>query len=127
MYIAIGAAAFLAGICITAAVYMAAIRAAARRRKKAKQPETVKRKLEYTKLILALVLLTYFIGVGVGVWVVLKDFSQLYVVLTFIGAPTAAAIGFYVWKAKAENIIKIKRANPEETEGIPVDLNNIER
>lgn len=27
---------------------------------------------------------------------------------------------------KAENVVKIKKANPEETEGMPVDLNNVQ-
>ena len=64
-------------------------------------------------------------GVFIGVKVSLIDFSQLGVFLAYIGTPTAAAIGFYCWKAKAENIVKIKKDNPEETQGIPVDLNNI--
>jgi arginine exporter protein ArgO len=81
-----------------------------------------KRRFEYSKLILTLVLSTYFVGVGLGVWVVIQDFSQLYAVLTFIGAPTAAALGFYTWKAKAENMIKLKKAHPGED----VDLNNIQ-
>ena len=84
-----------------------------------------KRKVEFSKLVLVLVLLTYFIGVYVGVKVTFIDFSQLGVLLAFIGTPTAAAIGFYAWKAKAENIIKIKKDNPAETDGIPVDVNNI--
>ena len=125
MYIAIGAAAFLAGIAITAAILAAILRIKAARRKRRGQPEKTKRRVEFSKLILALVLLTYFIGVGVGVRVIFMDISQLGVVLAFIGTPTAAAIGFYIWKAKAENMIKIKQAHPEETEGIPVDLNNI--
>ena len=28
--------------------------------------------------------------------------------------------------AKAENVVKIKQANPTATEGMPVDLNNIQ-
>ena len=83
------------------------------------------RKLEFSKIVLTLVLLTYFVGVFIGVKVSLIDFSQLGVFLAYIGTPTAAAIGFYCWKAKAENIVKIKKDNPEETQGIPVDLNNI--
>lgn len=39
---------------------------------------------------------------------------------------TATVIGFYSWKAKAENVVKIKKANQEETEGMPVDLNNVQ-
>ena len=126
MYILIGAAAFIAGIVISAAIIIAAWRADNARRKKRKgQPENQRQKIEYTKLIIGLVLFTYFLGVGVGVRVIVSDPSQLGVVLAFIGTPTVAAIGFYVWKAKAENIIKIKKDNPEETNGIPVDLNNI--
>lgn len=83
------------------------------------------RKLEFSKIVLTFVLLTYFVGVFIGVKVSLIDFSQLGVLLAYIGTPTAAAIGFYCWKAKAENIVKIKKDNPEETEGVPVDLNNI--
>lgn len=83
-----------------------------------------RRKIEFSKLILALVLMTYFVGVGVGVKVALIDMTQLGALLAFIGAPTAAAIGFYAWKAKAENIIKIKKNNPEEAAGFSVDLND---
>lgn len=34
-------------------------------------------------------------------------------------------VALYCWKAKAENIIKIKKGYPEETKDISVDLNNI--
>ena len=84
------------------------------------------RKFEFSKLILSAVLLTYFAGFGLGVWVVLIDLSQLGVFLAYVGTPTATVIGFYSWKAKAENVVKIKKANPSETEGLPVDLNNIQ-
>ena len=76
-------------------------------------------KIEFSKLFLSAVLLTYFAGFGLGFWVVTIDPSQL-------GVPTAVAIGFYSWKAKAENVVKIKKANPAETDGMPVDLNNIQ-
>lgn len=91
------------------------------------QTQTLKvcRKPEFSKIVLVLVLLTYFVGVFIGVKISLIDISQLGVLLAYIGTPTAAAIGFYCWKAKAENLIKIKKDNPEETQGIPIDLNNI--
>ncbi|MCF8018282.1 MAG: hypothetical protein K9L62_02665 [Vallitaleaceae bacterium] len=89
-----------------------------------KKREKTVRKYEFSKVILLLVLSTYFIGVFVGIKIVFIDVSQLGVVLAFIGTPTAAAIAFYCWKAKAENILKIKQENPEITEG-PIDLNNI--
>lgn len=84
------------------------------------------RKFEFSKLVLSAVLLTYFAGFGLGVWVVLIDPSQLGVLLAYAGSPAVTAIGFYAWKARAENVVKIKKAYPEETEGLPVDLNNIQ-
>ena len=119
-YLTIGAAAFIVGVFLTLFIALAI-----QRKGKRVHMERMKRrrKIEFSKLVLALILLTYFIGVGVGVWVVFIDFSQLGVVLAFIGTPTAAAIGFYVWKAKAENIIKIKQAHPDEAEN--TDFTNI--
>ena len=84
------------------------------------------RKFEFSKLVLSAVLLTYFAGFGLGFWVVTIDPSQLGVLLAYVATPTAVAIGFYSWKAKAENVVKIKKANPAETDGMPVDLNNIQ-
>ena len=83
-------------------------------------------KIEFSKLVLSAVLLTYFAGFGLGFWAVTIDISQLGVFLAYVGTPTAVVIGFYSWKAKAENVVKIKKANPAETDGIPVDLNNIQ-
>lgn len=128
MYILIGAAAFIAGIALSVAAFIAVRRAQNARFRKGKRtagPPKGKRKFEFVKIILLLVLFTYFVGVYIGAKIVLIDFSQLGVLLAFIGTPTAAAIGFYCWKAKAENTIKIKKDNPVETEGTTVDLNNI--
>lgn len=83
-----------------------------------------KRKIEFSKLILALVLFTYFVGVFIGVKVALIDMTQLGVLLAFIGTPTAAAIGFYCWKAKAENTIKIKKEYPKETADLSFGAND---
>ena len=83
-------------------------------------------KTEFSKLVLLAVLLTYFAGFGVGFWAVTIDVSQLSVFLAYVGTPTATVIAFYSWKAKAENVVKIKQANPKETEGMSVDLNNIQ-
>ena len=84
------------------------------------------RKIEFSKLVLSAVLLTYFAGFIVGARAVILDPMQLGVFLAYVGTPAATAIGFYSWKAKAENVVKIKQANPTATEGIPVDLNNIQ-
>ena len=65
-------------------------------------------------------------GFVIGARAVALDPSQLGVFLAYVGTPAATAIGFYSWKAKAENVVKIKQANPTATEGMPVDLNNIQ-
>ena len=54
-----------------------------------------------------------------------NDHAQYSTLAMLVGAPTATAIGFYAWKAKAENVIKIKNENPEATKDVPIDLNNI--
>lgn len=68
-----------------------------------------KKGVEFSKVILLLVMAVYFITVGVGIWLSLVDYSQFSTLAMLVGAPTATALGFYAWKAKAENIIKIKR------------------
>lgn len=82
-------------------------------------------KPNFTKAVLMAVLCTYFVGLYVGIRVTLADYTQFGVLATYIAAPTTTVIALYCWKAKAENIIKIKQGHPEETEGVPVDLNNI--
>ena len=81
------------------------------RRKKRKEElqEHPERKTSATKIIIFSILATYYIAFAV----VTKDFYQLSVLLTFVGGVTAAAVAFYCWKAKAENLLKIKAAYPE--------------
>ena len=79
----------------------------------------------FTKLVLVAVLLTYFIGLYIGIKIVLIDYSQFGVFATYIATPTTTVIALYCWKAKAENLVKIKQGYPEETKDIAVDLNNI--
>lgn len=114
------AAGLIGGI---AAVLLFGGRGRSRRRKSEKKSRP---KIECSKLMLWAVLFTYFAGFGVGLWAVINDPSQLGVFLAYVGTPTATVIGFYCWKAKAENVVKIKKANPEATEGVPIDLNNIQ-
>jgi len=81
---------------------------------------TKRPKREFTKQIVAAVLLTYFLGVAIGAVVVLyKAPDQLTAYLAFIGAPTATTVGFYCWKAKAENINKYKGVPTEPAETAP--------
>lgn len=87
-----------------------------KRRKKRKEElqQHPERKSGTTKVVLFSILLTYYIAFGVGVWVViLKDIYQIGTLLTFTGGVTAAAVAFYCWKAKAENLLKIKAGNPD--------------
>lgn len=83
-----------------------------------------KKKREFTKQIVGLVMATYFIGLGVGVYVVLRilldypDYSvqALVAMFSYIGVPVASAIGFYCWKAKHENVNKYGN---KEAESLP--------
>lgn len=68
------------------------------------------RKREFSKILLAAVMGVYFIAFGFGVFVVANNPEMLGELLTFVGAPTAVAIGFYAYKAKCENVVKISRA-----------------
>ena len=79
----------------------------------------------FTKVVLIAVLITYFIGLYVGIRIVLVEYSEFGSLATYIAAPTTTVIALYCWKAKAENIIKLKQGFPKETEGNSVDLNNI--
>ena len=69
-------------------------------------------------------MITYFVGLIVGVKITMIDTAQLGVLLAYIGAPTGITIGFYCWKSKAENMIKIAKSNPDVPMA-PVDLNTI--
>lgn len=80
-----------------------------------------KTKIEFSKAVLLLVMATYFVGLIVGIKIVLLDTTQLTALLVYIGGPTTTAIAFYSWKAKAENLLKIKKENPD----ISPDFNNI--
>ena len=91
---------------------------------KTKKKKKKKNHIEFKKKIVFLVLMTYFIGVIVGTIIVFVDPSQLSALLTYIGAPTTGAILSYCWVVRTENAIKLKQSYPQETEGIPVDLNN---
>ena len=66
-----------------------------------------KRRAEFSKLIVSAVMLTYFIGVYIGAQVVKAYPDKLNVYLDYIKSATIVTIGFYVWKAQAENIIKL--------------------
>lgn len=65
------------------------------------------KRIEFSKLNLLLVMATYFYGVHVGADIVRAYPEYLPAYLAYIGAPVSIAIGFYAWKARAENVIKL--------------------
>ena len=108
---------FIIGFVLAVALFILCnLPALQKRRRKRKQEleEHPERKGGTTKVVLFSVLLTYYIAFIVGIWVVIyKDFYQLGTLLTFVGGVTASAVAFYCWKAKAENLLKIKAAHPD--------------
>lgn len=93
-----------------------------------------KRLKEFSKVILALVIFSYFVGLLFGMYVIFKILdtgnvayisTSLCGLFSYIAAPVAVAIGFYSYKAKAENIEKIKRSStttPPDDAGYKMSL-----
>ena len=72
------------------------------------------KKPEFSKLVLGSAVVVWLAGAIFGAHIVEQEHSQLMELLTYIGAPTATAFGFYAWKAKAENVIKIPKMLEKE-------------
>lgn len=73
----------------------------------------------FSKLILKTVALTYFVGLGLGIiliiYLLILRQSSLAVdcfnfIMTVTGSTAVIAIGFYEWKSKHENVLKIAQA-----------------
>lgn len=75
-----------------------------------KKKKVPKRKCEYTKVIISFVAAAYFLTLIFAVVIVWLEREYIGELLAFVGAPSATAIGFYCWKAKNENLLKIKNA-----------------
>ena len=75
-------------------------------------------RIEYSKLILSLVMLCYFFGVAFGAVMVFRLPELLGEYLAFIGTPVAVAIAFYSWKAKAENVVKLSKKQLDNLERV---------
>lgn len=73
----------------------------------------------YTKILVAAVMGTYFFGVIYGAVFCFCAGAYLGEYLSFIGVPTATAIGFYCWKAKAENMIRMRAEVPQKEQKAP--------
>lgn len=81
--------------------------------------------LTFSKYILNIVVSLYFLGALLGTILIVVaavndmklgspvDSSMFIAYATYLGGPTATAIGFYAWKSKAENIIKIGKSFPD--------------
>ena len=77
------------------------------------------KKIEFSKIIMASMIVSYFIGLFFGIHIIEKLINQgwdgtsaLATLFSYIGAPTAIAVGFYSTKAKAENLAKINNNRP---------------
>ena len=91
----------------------------------AKKRRKKKSGTEFSKLIMVAVMATYFIGLFFAMAIILlmmvrepeTSASGLSSLLIFIAAPVSTAIGFYSYKAKNENIEKIKNERYFVSEG----------
>lgn len=128
-YIVVAIIGIAAGIFVSLLFFRIQIEKKRKRRARIKQSKEKRKqereKISFTKVILSVVLLTYFVGLVVGIYVTLKEFSQFGILATYIATPTTTVIALYCWKSKAENMIKLKKFFPEETKDISIDLNNI--
>ena len=78
------------------------------------------KKFTYSKIYMTFLGLLYFVGAVIGAWLVIQaaildmeygrplDSAMFVAYAAYLGGPTALAIGFYAWKSKAENLLKIK-------------------
>jgi len=84
-----------------------------------------RKKREFSKVILSLVMATYFIGLAFAIYSVQtilmlypdQAIQALIALFGYIGTPISVSIAFYSWKAKNENIMKIMNASKESEEG----------
>lgn len=84
-------------------------------KKRTRKKQKPKQKIEFSKLIMVGVMLTYFIALIFIMAVIWKligiNSTSIGTVIsafcTFVGAPISVAIGFYSWKAKNENTVKL--------------------
>lgn len=76
----------------------------------------------FTKSIMSIIVFLYFIGALIGTGLVILaaiidiklstplDTAMFVAYAAYVGTPTAIAIGFYAWKSKAENVLKIAKS-----------------
>lgn len=84
-------------------------------KKRTRKKQNQKKQFEFSKLIMVGVMLTYFIAlifIMAVIWKLIGINSTsigtiISAFCTFVGAPVSVAIGFYSWKAKNENTMKL--------------------
>lgn len=91
----------------------------------------------FTKFIMRVVMFLYFLGAMVGTVLIvvsaivdinlgLPVSNQMFLVYTgYLGGPTATAIGFYAWKSKAENLVKIHNTNTKRLGDQKIDISTL--
>lgn len=84
-------------------------------KKKTTSKDTNKKKhIEFSKIVLAGVMLCFFGVTAVGMYLCLFVDCTLYSILTtFVGSAATVALSWYSWKAKAENVAKIEYTDIE--------------
>lgn len=68
------------------------------------------KKFEFSKLIMLIAILVWIAGGIFGSIIVHDSPDQLTGYLAYLGGPVGIAYGFYAWKSKAENVIKLTRS-----------------
>lgn len=75
-----------------------------------------------SKIFIGLVMVTYYIGAALGAYIVMVNPDKLDAYLAYIGTTSTAALGFYIWKAKAENVKKIENKLELMKEGLDSEI-----
>lgn len=74
--------------------------------------------IEFSKLLLLCIMVVYFIIVGFGIIIGFSNPETIGDFYNLVKTPTYVAIGFYAWKAKSENIIKLNKSQVEKLKAI---------
>ena len=80
----------------------------------------------YSKIIETIFLLVYLLGVATGIYAVIVEPSTVEFLLIYIGASATVSTGFYFWKAKAENMVKLTQQYPDVYDDIVKKKDNDE-
>ena len=88
------------------------------KKQKSSVPKGEEAKLEWSKVLTVLVLVPYIAVIILAVFIATSLLatgeadgcvSVIQALLAFVAAPLAVAYGFYFWKSKAENLVKLAK------------------